>query len=63
MGTEAHTVKAVWSGPFEALLADGSTVKPGETADVSEDQLASAHWQSVRVEQPARVEQPRKETD
>ena len=39
--------RARWNGPFDARLADGSWLRVGDTLDVTDRQLQSAHWQPV----------------
>jgi hypothetical protein len=46
---EAETVKAVWAGPFPCELPGvGAIIYPGDVAEVSKADLASAHWASLR---------------
>lgn len=40
-------IKAVWRGPFVAEFNGPEPLQPGETREVTEDDLKSAHWEPV----------------
>jgi len=41
---------AEWIGPFDAFCADFTTLRPGDTREVTEDDLLSGHWRAVEPE-------------
>ena len=43
----SDTITARWVGPYDAEIAQGILVKPGDEVEVTEADLASAHWQAV----------------
>ena len=38
---------AEWIGPFDAFCADFTTVRHGDTREVSDEDLLSGHWRAV----------------
>lgn len=44
---------ARWIGPFDALLPDNGILRVGDTMEVTDRDLESAHWEAVDTE-PAR---------
>jgi len=40
-------VPAIWRGPFDGELADGRTVRNGDTVMVTKRELESAHFEEV----------------
>lgn len=38
-------VTAIWCGPYPAELPDGRVLQPGDSAQIDEANLTSAHWQ------------------
>ncbi len=49
MSASVKTVKAVWCGPFDAHIPDGTTLERGDTYDVDPSQLLSGHWHQVEA--------------
>lgn len=45
--------RAIWIGPFDAMLPDRSRVRVGDIADVTDSMLQSAHWQPLEDSPPA----------
>ena len=43
---------ARWNGPFDALLTNNRLLKVGDTMEVSERDLESAHWEPVKKDAP-----------
>jgi hypothetical protein len=52
---------ARWNGPFDALLSNQSAMKIGDTMEVSERDLESAHWERVK-NSPATAEDAKSKT-
>lgn len=52
----ADLIAATWQGPFPGERVDGSTLAPGDVAQVTEADLASGHWARVgRKPAPVKV--------
>ena len=46
-------IDAVWVGPFEGLLPDGTVVRPGDTARIPEGEAkASDFWRPAAATDP-----------